>query len=298
MRANERLLDAIGDIGELDGEMVRAAEEWPGERPGRRAWAALFPAAAAAAVLVALLLPGRAVKAYACEVIGSDMVEIGASGVHAEDRVLTIGRSAYTLRYASSVRSELTNEVFDLYDVADGSSASGRVEINSRTGEMTGFANISPYPRIDGMGEMSDLEIKAAAERMAGDLVDFSRYDTFTVSRPSFPGGLYYLVWQVQRELACNIKVEMYFTSDGAIESYRKTDACPEELTGPIVSDEQRDRLLEKKICEYLDVRSLGGLEYKIESETLTYYRSRPAVIYQVDIIEDGFVQLILLVIS
>lgn len=59
MTLNEQLLDAIGSIGELDGEMVLAADEWPGERPRRRVWAALLPAAAAAAVLAALLLPGR-----------------------------------------------------------------------------------------------------------------------------------------------------------------------------------------------------------------------------------------------
>ncbi len=59
MSLNEQLMDAIGELGELDGEMVLAADERPGKRPRRRVWAALLPAAAAAAVLAALLLPGR-----------------------------------------------------------------------------------------------------------------------------------------------------------------------------------------------------------------------------------------------
>lgn len=302
MTWNEQLFDAVGDIGELDGEMIRAADEWPGERR-RRIWAALLPAAAAA-VLAALCLPGRlagfTVMAYACEIIDADRLEVCSSGVSAESRVLTVGQSTYTLQYDSSVRSELNNEVFDLYDAADESSepANGWIKINARTGKIAGFSHISPYPRIDGMEEMSDEEIRAAVERMAGDLADFSQYNTFTVSRPSSSNALYYLAWQVRRDIACNIKTEMYFTSDGVMESFSMTDACPEELTGPFLSDGQRDGLLEKKICEYLEVDSLSGLAYEIQSETLTYYKNKPAVIYQVDVMEDGFVQSILLVIS
>lgn len=304
MTLNEQLLDAIGNIGELDGEMVLAADEWPGQRPRRRVWAALLPATAAAAVLVALFLPGRlagfTVKAYACEIIDANMLEVRSSNVSAESRVLTIGQSTYTLQYDSSVRSELNNEVFDKYDVTDESSepANGWIKINAQTGEIAGFSNISPYPRIDGMEEMSDDEIKTAVERMAGELADFSQYNTFTVSRPNSSGSLYYLVWQVRRDIACNIKAEIYVTSDGVIESFSRTDACPEDMSGSFLSDEQRDRLLEEKICEYLHVDQLGGLTYEIESETLTYYRNEPAVIYQVSVIEDGFVQSILLVVS
>ena len=58
MSFNEQLLDAIGELGELDGAMVLAADEQPGQRPRRKVWAVLLPAAAAA-VMAALLLPGR-----------------------------------------------------------------------------------------------------------------------------------------------------------------------------------------------------------------------------------------------
>lgn len=247
-----------------------------------------------------LACAGCAVNAYACEIIENDMVEVEASTVSAESFVATIGQSTYTLQYDSSVKSELNNEVFDIYDVSDNPSepTNGWIKINAQTGEIAGFSNISPYPQIDGMGEMSDDEIKAAVELMAGDLADFSQYNTFTVSRPNSSSSMYYLVWQVQRNLACNIKTEMYFTSDGIIKSFSKTDACPENMTISLLSNEQRDSLLEKKICEYLGVDSISDLDYDVESETLTYYRNEPAVIYQVSIIEDGFTQLILLVIS
>lgn len=243
---------------------------------------------------------GCALTVYACEVIENGSLEVSTENIVADSQIIKVGPTTYNVKYDSSVKSILTDEVFDIYGVIDESSEliKSRIKVNSQTGEVYSFSNITPYQDIINIGELSDDELKAIVEQMMGDWVDFSVYNTFTVSRPHSSNSMYYLVWQVKQELMCNIKLEIYITFDGAIKSFHKTEACPSSLTKSFVTLNERDGLLETKICEYLGVESLDGIVYEIQSETLSYYNNKSAILYSVKIIDDGFEQLIALVIS
>ena len=172
------------------------------------------------------------------------------------------------------------------------------IEINSRTNEIVCFSGITPYSKIENIELLSDDELKVAVEQTIGDTVDFSVYNTFTVERYDSELNTYHLVWQLKREMLCNVKLDLYITAEGFIEKYSKTDSCPNSLTRSFVSNSERDTLLENSICEYLNISSIYEIEYEIQSETLSYYKGKSGIIYAVKIISDGFVQLIVLAIS
>lgn len=238
-------------------------------------------------------------KAYACNIINDASLEVSAENDNADKQTIKIGDFTYNVIYDSSVRSNLTNDLFDIYGVVDGSSelVISKIRVDAKTGEIYSFSNMTPYQKIDNIDEMTDEALKAAVEQLAAELVDFDKYNTFEVVRPQSNGAMYYLVWQVQQELKCNNKVEIYITLDGEIKHFYRTEACPVSLTTSFITQESRNALLEDEICEYLNVRSLDGIEYEIQSETLSYYDGKDAIIYSVKIIEDGFGELISLVI-
>ena len=247
-----------------------------------------------------LSFTGCALTAYACEVIEDGSFEVSAEKSDADDRVIQIGSSTYSVKYDSSVRSKLTNELFDVYGVVEESSnlIRSKIKINSQTGEIYSFSNITPYEKIDDIANLTDEALKVTVEQLMAELVDFSVYNTFEISRPHSSNSVYYLVWQVQQDLMCNIKLEIYISFDGAIKSYHRTDACPNNLTRSFVTTDDRNTLLQNEISEYLGVESLDGIEYEIQTETLSYYDNKEAIIYSVKILNDGFEQMISLVIS
>lgn len=238
-------------------------------------------------------------KAYACNVLDDTAFEVSAENDKADKQTITIGQSTYNVKYDSSVRTNLTNELFDIYGVSDGSSelVISKIRVDAETGEIYGFSNLTPYGKLDNIDEMKDEDIKAAVEQLAGELVDFDKYNTFEVIRPESNGAMYCLTWQLKQELKCNNKVEIYITVDGEIKHFYRTEATPEGLTRSFITNEERDALLEEEICKYLNVSTLDGFAYEIQSETLSYYEGKNAVIYSVKITEDGFGKLISLVI-
>ena len=63
------------------------------------------------------------------------------------------------------------------------------------------------------------------------------------------------------------------------------------------MNDTERDRLIEERIKAHPGIDSVEDTVYEIQSEVLTYYNNAPAIIYDVKIVEDGFAQVICLVI-
>ncbi len=237
---------------------------------------------------------------YKCEVIRNNFEVLSEDSVSEKKSTVSIGNISYDVQYDSSTISELNNETYDIYKVVDENNnmTEKMIEINSRTNEIVCFSGITPYSKIENIELLSDYELKVAVEQTIGDTVDFSVYNTFTVERYDSELNTYHLVWQLKREMLCNVKLDLYITAEGFIEKYSKTDACPNSLTRSFVSNSERDTLLENSICEYLNISSIYEIEYEIQSETLSYYKGKSGIIYAVKIISDGFVQLIVLAIS
>lgn len=243
-----------------------------------------------------------AVEPYACEVLDGSVENTETVNNHAPEQKISIGSHSYNVQYASSSAVFANGTVKDKYEVKGTSDQQhpSVIKIDSKTKEVTHFSGIAPYPAIENIDQLSDDEIKSVVEQLTAELADYSIYNEFTIYRPSSTGGSkkYRLHWQVKREILCNIGVEIYITSSGVIERFSKTDNCPDDRNGSLLPDDERDRLLEEKICEHLDVKSMGDYTYEIVLEELTYYKNQPAVVYGVLIIDSqGFCHMISLVI-
>ncbi|MBQ9848443.1 MAG: hypothetical protein IJO64_05240 [Clostridia bacterium] len=238
---------------------------------------------------------------YACEVIESESEEF-VSETTTKERIFKIGQSTYRMQYLSSQKSGFTGEVIERYGILEPDGTTDHIlqdiYIDAKTEEIILFHNINPYPAIENIEKMSDSEIKETVELLLSDLADFSQYNHFELKRLNgHPLYAYSLKWQVKREIFCNISVRVYITSDGSIDSFDKEDACPTDIERSLVSDAERNQLIEDKLKEELGDETFARSEYEIFSETLTYYNNEPAVIYSVEIIGNGFSQVKVLVI-
>ncbi len=238
--------------------------------------------------------------AYAAEIISNSSFEKDVdSDIETPDRTITIGNSAYDVKWSKSVRSELTDDLYDIYEVIDSPDKfmPGKIKLDPKTGEVVLFSQITPYPSIKNIEDLSDNELKSAVEQLMGDSVDFSQYNVFKIHRPTPANSDYSLSWQVKRDILCNIGIRIVI-KDGAIKMFGKTDACPNDLSRSFVSESERNKLLEDKIRDHLDIKSLENVEYEITSETLTYYHNKNSIVYVVEIMYEGFPQVVILRIS
>lgn len=248
-------------------------------------------------LLLTFSFAGCALSAYACEIVESESVDIFTERMHTDNRTVHIGVTDFNVRYLSSSKSNLKNGISDIYGIVDGDSVSeiSHIRTDSATDAVIGFMNVNPYPAIDKIDLLSDTELKETVEAMMGDLVDFTQYNVFKLKRPHSSNSYYRLVWQVRRELLCNIFVEVRITSGGLIMSFDKADDCPDDLTRSFVNTSRRDELIRDKIKSHLGVDSIEEVEYDIVSEVLGYYNNVPAVMYTLDVVDaDGFAHVIL----
>ena len=250
-------------------------------------------------LLFVLSLSSCTLNIYDCEVLKSESLDFIDEKNYTDNYVIKIGQSTFNARYISSKKSNLTNETFDIYGIVEESSdiIRKRIRVNSKTGVIVGFSNINPYPNIDNIDKLSDDELRETVELMMDGLADFKQYNEFEIKRPHSSNSVYYLKWQVKRDLLCNIKTEIYITTDGSITSFDRTDACPSDLTTSFVNNTKRDELIKKKIKAYLGVDSVKAVTYEVQEEVLTYYDNVPAIIYNVKVVENGFEQTMYLVV-
>ena len=237
---------------------------------------------------------------YACEVITTETEECAYQNLQKSDRVILIGQSTYRVQYDSSIESWRGYDIIDVYKLSSESSDSEiqKIYVEPTKDEIVRFANINPYSKIENIDSLTDPELKTTVELMMADLVDFSRYNDFKATRPNkSDASSYHLVWRVKRELQCNIYVGVFINKDGLIKSFSKVDNCPDNLTKSFVSTSQRDKLIEKAIIKYMDIDSIDEIEYEINSETLSYYNNKPAILYMICIYKDGFPQVMTFVI-
>ena len=178
------------------------------------------------------------------------------------------------------------------------------IRLDSETDEIKSFSfyGTSPYTAIEDIGNLSDDELKTAVEDMLGDLADFSEYNSFSVRRP--PDSVGYntdikLSWQVRRELPCSIGVDVVVSEDGLIKSFSKANSCPDDLSKSFLTEEERNKLIEKGVCKEMGIKKLGNVTYKILSETLTCRKEKNALSYTVEIMdEQGFSHVIVMTIA
>ncbi len=253
------------------------------------------------AILVLTCTGCASTNAYAAEIISNSSFEKDVdSDIEAANRTITIGNSAYDVKWSQSVRSELTDDLYDIYEVIDSPDKfmPGKIKLDPKTGEVVLFSQINPYPSIKNIDDLSDNELKSAVEQLMGDSVDFSQYNVFKIYRPISADADYSLRWQVKRDILCNIGLKIVISKDGAIKMFGKTDACPNDLSRSFVSESERNKLLEDKIRDHLDIKSLENVEYEILSETLTYYHNENSIMYVVKIMYEGFPQVVTMRIS
>ena len=253
------------------------------------------------AILVLTCTGCSGTKVYAAEIISNGSFEKDVeNNAVTVDRTITINNSEYDVKWSKSVRSEFTDELYDIYEVIDSLDEfmPGKIKIDPKTEEIVLFSDINPYPNIENIDDLSDDELKSVVEQLIGDAVDFSQYNVFKVNRPAAFNSEYSLWWQVKRELMCNIGLNIVISKDGAINFFSKTDACPSNLSRSFISEGERDKLLEDEICRYLCVKSLEDIEYEIISETLTYFHNESSIMYTVEIVRGGFSQVVILRVS
>lgn len=225
---------------------------------------------------------------YTVEIIGGndpneyDIIDVGGSDID----TISIGDFSYNVELTESARSASNDRIYDVYRV-DGS-PDKTIGLDRETKEVVYFSNIAPYPAIENFGTLSDEELKAAAEKLMSD-VDFSQYEHFEALHSDLDEFKSRLNWQVERDLLCDIGISVYVTENGSITLFRKTDACPDDLYKSFISDDERDRLLEGALHEYLkelDIKASEYAEFYIMSETLSAFRGKDCVIYDINIID------------
>ncbi len=239
-------------------------------------------------------------SAYSCEIMEPNLHEQEQTITSAPPQDFKIGQSTFTVQLSSKAESVDTHERYDVYAVVDASDTpvNKTIRVHTETGKMVGFYGIRPYDKIENIENLSDEELKTIVEQTMGDAVDFSAYNTFRVMRPVSPSGQYCLCWQVKEEIFRDIRVDIHITSDGHIQSFSQTNNCPDDLTVPFLPIEERTRLIEDTLCEHLEIKSIKGIRYKILYETLSYYQGKDAILYQIEVVKDGFSQIVSLVIS
>ena len=249
-------------------------------------------------VIMSLLCQGCATTAYACSVL--DTADTVASAKQNDYIALVkIGDQEYSATYKHTVSSCYTGTRFDEYEVTT-SDGTGCVRYNADTKELVSFRGIAPFERLTEIESMTEAQIKSSVEMLLKDMVDFSVYNQFTLKKINATSAsryAYRLIWQVKREVLCNISVDVSITADGKIEAYCKSDYCPEDLTAPFVTDQERDKLIWDCLQKRFD--NFKPYEFRIESQTLTYYEGEEAIIYLLTVLDkEGFATAINIVIT
>ncbi len=255
---------------------------------------------AAAGILLAVVFVLSACAGKKPE--GTDSTETQAPKITS----LTIGDTCYSVRFTESKISEFTDKPMDYYQVAEGDNAesgTASIIVDPETGEIKSFYKIRPYPCIPDIRELSDEQIRGAVEGQLKDTVDFSAYNTFSLKRRSQTGNpedtMYTLHWQLKKDLLCNVDLTVTVDKDGFVTVFSKTDACPDSIDSSFLSSAERKQRLEAAICEKMKIASVSQIDsYEIESETLSLYHGKPAIICSVNVIEDGFSTLIVVTVS
>ena len=228
-------------------------------------------------------------------------------GKHQRDPLesLTIGGITYELTYEDSEISSLDDHVLDRYYVKTQHPVACSVLIDPDSGQPVSFFGMcfsESFPQINGIEDMNDEEMRAAAEQVYGDWIDFTPYNDFMLFRAAMASlntTTYTLQWCVKRELLCNINVALYLTADGKVCGFNINDSCPDALDDKFATAEQRTAVLEEGLCEEWGIDTLDGSAYSYEvmEEMHCYFKGKNAIRYLLKIDVPGRRELITAVI-
>lgn len=220
---------------------------------------------------------------------------------------VSIGNNHYLVTYDCSQISSSTREISDTYRIFMQPTASQSrfpvqsITLERDTGRVVGFRSITPFPAIENAASRQDGELQAIAELYLRELVDFTQFNSFSVTREEAPNeGELKLYWTYKKDgvtydRGCRIRLD----ADGKIYSFELREICPRDLSPTFLSEKRQIRLLEKKICKLVDEPSIRYCHYEIKNKTLTLEGGKPAMIYYFHATDrDGFGWLYIMAIS
>lgn len=237
------------------------------------------------------LFTGCERQAYACEIV--EVTEISSNALpELLTRDVNIGGKSYKCTYVESEVSVLKGEKIFTYRISDASNKRGESNSNTSSisfdenGKLVSFINFRPFDPIANFSQLSEQELEQEVIKRMEEFADFSKYTEFSLVRKE---GLYYgLKWQVKRKALCNISISVNIDSDGEIDSVRIIDACADDLYEPFISEEERDSYIWEALNKQKS--SFVPHRFEIESETLTTYEGKDAILYTVKVIDkEGF---------
>ena len=235
-------------------------------------------------LLIATVAVGCSINTFAAEIYETEPFHSDLVSMVDIPKSLTIPGKVCSVEYESYRVSELTGEKLVTLKVLD--TEDGTITIGENR-EIMSISRVGRLDQIAGLVKNDEKQLKSIVEQGMGELLDFSIYNDFSISKWEWDGTIH-LIWQVRKELLCNNKAELVIDDEGNILFFAKTNACPEELKSRFISESERDDvLLEALKIKYPD---LHFSKISVESEMLSLYKSRRSLICDVRAVdEDGF---------
>ena len=235
-------------------------------------------------VFLIIASTGCARSAFTAEIIASESNEFTAEKT--DGKSIELGGNAYDCSYDISYVSDFSGKTYDRFRTGE----RGRIVIDPETGEVIRFYGIAPFEPIDGAAELTDTELVSEVRERVSSLVDTEKYGESLVTRYSQNGKetssiVVKLFQKDVKEL--NNSVSVTVNAEGEIEDYSRIDGWPEGSEPIEISEEERDALIRSAVAEKIDGK-LG--EIRLDSELLTIYKGKPALLYWVEAMDDkGF---------
>ena len=157
----------------------------------------------------------------------------------------------------------------------------GELTVDSETGRICIFADISPFERIEGPTELTDDELIEAVKERIAPIANTERYNEITVERDCGNGtDRTDIIVEFHRtvegiETLDRVIVRLYIFGD--IIRFSGADDRFAELELPRVSEAQRDKLVREVVEKKLEGAEPG--EIKITHSYLSFYKGRSALI-------------------
>ena len=228
-------------------------------------------------VFLIIASTGCARSAFTAESIASESNEFTAEKT--DGKSIELGGNAYDCSYDVSYVSDFSGKTYDRFRTGE----RGRIVIDPETGEVIRFYGIAPFEPIVRAAELDDDELVSAVRERVSSLVDTEKYGESLVTRYSQNG-------KETSSIVVNLfqkDVKELNNSEGEIEDYSRIDGWAEGSEPIEISEEERDALIRIAVAKQIDGK-LG--EIRLDSELLTIYKGKPALLYRVEAMDDkGF---------
>lgn len=198
----------------------------------------------------------------------------------AGEKSIAIGGSSFLCTYDGS------NRVSDYYRTGE----NGFIIVDPETGEIYGFADVSPFERIEGAASLADDALISAVKERIAPLANTQRYNETKIDRHAGKGEEgSEMVVELHRSIdgiETFDTVIVRLSASGDIIRFSKAEGFPDDLEALSIPDNERDRLIKQIIEAKLGGREPG--EAVISEGKLTMHKGKPAMIYYVTLAENS----------